>query len=190
MLTDSWFVVTGSSSGFGRSIVEYVLSQGGIAVATLRKPSALDDLKAKYPPSRLLILKLDVTKPQDITNAFDKTKEVFGRIDVVFNNAGYPLVGEIESTTQEVARALFEVTFWGADRVAQEAVKFFREVNKPGVGGRLLNVSSSAGLNAYPGIGYYCASKFGVCFYIEHIRCTHFMIFSLRGSHTSPLDGA
>lgn len=154
-------IVTGASTGFGRLTVEYVLSKGDIAVATLRKPEVLDDLKAKYPPSRLLILKLDVTKPKDITDAFEKTKEAFGRLDVVFNNAGYPLFGEIEGTPEEVARALFEVTFWGADRVAREAVKFFREVNAPGVGGRLLNNSSSTGISAIAGVGYYCASKYG-----------------------------
>ncbi|KAJ3488421.1 hypothetical protein NLI96_g2857 [Meripilus lineatus] len=156
-----WFV-TGASSGFGRAMVEYVLEKGDIAIATLRKPQALDDLKAKYPASRLLILGLDVTRPSDITNAFVKARETFGRIDVVFNNAGYALVGEVEGTPEETARTLFDVVFWGADRISREAVKFFREVNKPGVGGRLLNNSSVVGLNAYPGIGYYSAAKFAL----------------------------
>lgn len=142
-------------------MIEYVLNKGNIAVATLRKPEVLDDLRANYPPTQLLILKLDVTNPQDITDAFQKTKEVFGRIDVVFNNAGYALIGEVEGTSEEAARSLFEVTFWGADRVAREAIRFFREVNKPGVGGRLLNNSSIVGLNAFPGLGYYSASKHG-----------------------------
>ena len=130
-------------------MVEYVLSKGDIAVATLRKPEVLDDLKSKHPASKLLILKLDVTKPEDITEAFTKTQEVFGRIDVVFNNAGYGIVGEIEATPEDVARALFEVTFWGADRISRESVRFFRDINKPGTGGRLLNNSSMVGLNAF-----------------------------------------
>lgn len=92
-------------------MVEHVLSKGDIAIATLRKPEVLDDLKSKHPPSKLLILKLDVTKPKDVTEAFAKTQEVFGRIDVVFNNAGYLVVGEVEGTPEDVARALFEVTF-------------------------------------------------------------------------------
>lgn len=135
-------------------MVEYVLSKGDIAVATLRKPEVLNELKAKYAVSKLLVLKLDVTKPNDIVDAFNKAKEVFGRIDVVFNNAGYSVVGEIEGTPEEVARGLFDVTFWGADRVSREAIKFFREVNTPKIGGRLLNTSSMVGLNAFPGIGY------------------------------------
>ncbi|KAJ3491716.1 hypothetical protein NLI96_g530 [Meripilus lineatus] len=153
-----WFV-TGSSSGFGRSIVEFVLSKGHIAVATLRKPEVLNELKSKYPSSQLLVLKVDVTKPEDVAGAFSKTKEVFGRIDVVFNNAGHGILGEIESTPSEVARSMFEINFWGAERVSREAIKFFREVNKPGVGGRLFNISSITGLSASPGLGHYSASK-------------------------------
>lgn len=144
-------------------MVEYVLGKGDIAIATLRKPEVLDDLKALYPGSQLLILKLDVTQPKDIVDAFAMAKQSFGRIDVVFNNAGYGILAEVEGTPQDVARAMFEVTFWGAERVSREAIKFFREVNKPEVGGRLLNNSSMAGLHGFPGMGYYCAAKHGEC---------------------------
>lgn len=130
-------------------------------MATLRKPEVLDDLKLKYPPTQLLVLKLDVTKSEDVVNAFAKVKESFGRVDVVFNNAGYGILGEFEGTPEEVARSLFEVNFWGALKIAREAIKFFRETNKAGVGGRLLNVSSTTGLNPVPGLGYYTASKYG-----------------------------
>ncbi|KAJ3488423.1 hypothetical protein NLI96_g2855 [Meripilus lineatus] len=156
-----WFV-TGASSGFGRAMVEHVLEKGDIAIATLRKPEVLDDLKAKYPASKLLVVSLDVTKPSDITSAFNRVQEVFGRIDVVFNNAGYAMIGEVEGTPEETARTLFEVVFWGADRISREAVRFFREVNKPGVGGRLLNNSSMVGVHASPGLGYYSAAKYAL----------------------------
>ena len=159
-------------------MVEYILGKGDIAVATLRKPEVLDDLKAKFPASQLLILKLDVTQPQDIADAFAKTKEVFGRIDVVFNNAGYAIVAEVEGTPEDVARAMFEVTFWGAERISREAIKFFRDINKPGVGGRLLNNSSIAGLYAHPGLGHYSAAKHGE-------RC---LFTSVYRSETRPFD--
>lgn len=72
----------------GRAVTEYVLSQDSIAIATLRRPEVLADLSAKYGKDKLLLLKLDVTHPQEILDAFAKAKEVFGRIDVVYNNAG------------------------------------------------------------------------------------------------------
>jgi len=68
---------------------------------------------------------MDVSKPQDITDAFAQAEIHFGRIDVVFNNAGYAIMGEVEGTPDDQARALFEVNFWGAVNVSKEAVRFF-----------------------------------------------------------------
>ena len=62
----------------------------------------------------------------------------------------------------EDVRALFETNFWGAANVSREAVKFFREVNPAGVGGRLLQMSSLGGLKGGPATAYYSASKFGM----------------------------
>lgn len=104
----------------------------------------------------MLVVKLDVTKPAEIAAAFERAREVFGRIDVVLNNAGYGSLGEIEAQPDDVARGVFEVNFWGAANVSREAVKFFREANKP-QGGRLIQITSMAGILGNPGIGYYTA---------------------------------
>jgi len=154
-----WFV-TGASSGFGRAMTEYLLKIGHKVVATLRKPEAISDLATRYPPTQLLVVKVDVTNEADITAAFAKAKEVFGRIDVVFNNAGISIVGEVESVDEADARDLLDVNFWGAVRVTKEALRFFREVNKP-VGGRLLQVSSGV-LEGRAAGGFYVASKFAL----------------------------
>lgn len=142
-------------------MTEHVLANGDIAVATLRKPSVLDELTAKYSKDKLLVVKLDVTKPQEIIDAFKAAELAYGRIDVVFNNAGYGALGEVEGTSEEVARAIFDTNFWGASNVSREAVRFFRDVNKIR-GGRLMNVSSMAGIGGAAGIGFYSASKHGM----------------------------
>lgn len=148
-----------------------MLSKGEVVIATLRKPEMLDDLKVKYPSEKLLVLKLDVSKSSEISDAFRKAKEVYGRIDVVFNNAGYGILGEVEGTPEDVARAMFDVNFWGLANVSREAVTFFREVNPPGVGGRLLNVSSIAGVKTSPVVAYYSASKHGNSYVYSDISC-------------------
>lgn len=137
-----------------------ILRQGGIAITTLRTPSALDALCAQWPKDKLIILELDVTKREDVNAALEHIKGKVGRIDFVFNNAGYGLMGEVEGTPEDSARAMFEVNFWGAAYVAREAVKFFRDVNQP-QGGTLLNVSSYMGLVPQLLMGYYVASKHG-----------------------------
>lgn len=155
-------LVTGTSTGLGKALVELVLAKGEIVVATARRTAPLDDLKAAYPASRLLVLKLDVSKPAEITAAFAQAKDAFGRLDVVVNNAGWGTFGEVESVVDADARAMFDTNFWGAVDVSRAALAFFREVNAPGVGGRLVQISSCCGVVGLPGQAFYCASKFGM----------------------------
>ncbi|THU87171.1 NAD(P)-binding protein [Dendrothele bispora CBS 962.96] len=152
-----WFI-TGSSSGMGRAMTERVLSQGNIAVATLRRPEVLNELKTKYSQEHLLVLRLDISQPEEISAAFQRTKEVYGRIDFVFSNAGYSMLGEIESTPQDMAQKMFDTNFWGSMNVARESVRFFREVNNP-QGGHFIQISSIVGIVASAALGYYTASK-------------------------------
>ncbi|KAH7927797.1 NAD(P)-binding protein [Leucogyrophana mollusca] len=156
------WLITGASSGFGRSMTELVLKKGDIAFATARDPSTLADLSASYPPTQLITFPLDVTSSSAVTAAFAKAREAFGRIDVVFNNAGRNLVGEIEAVPEEMARELMELNFWGAVAVSREAIKFFREVNPAGAGGTLLQMSSVATSYCPAASGYYCASKWAL----------------------------
>ncbi|GBE85121.1 hypothetical protein BKA93DRAFT_434937 [Sparassis latifolia] len=152
-----WFI-TGSSSGFGRTVTEYVLKSGDIAVATLRNPSALSSLSAVYPASKLLVVQLDVSNTPAIAVAFAKAIEAFGRVDVLFNNAGYGVLSEAEGAPEEVARALFDVNFWGAANVSREAVRIFREVNSP-PGGRILQNGATSVFKGIPVLSYYVATK-------------------------------
>ena len=173
----------------GRKMAELALQRGNRVAATLRKPSDLQDLQKKYPSSQLLVVPLDVTETAQIPRAFAEAKRAFGRIDVVFNNAGRSALAEVEGIPEATARKLFDVNFWGATNVSTEAVRFFREENEPGVGGRLLVVSSVVGLSPVPSLGHYSATKFG-----EHSattpsdhKYTHFFC-SPRGCHPSSGD--
>ena len=108
------------------------------------------------------MLRLDVSKPGEIKEAFAQAKAAFGRIDVVFNNAGYAVAGEAEGVSAETARAMFDVNFWGTVAVSREAVRFFREENTPR-GGRLIVNSAGMGIETLPLFGFYSSSKHGGC---------------------------
>lgn len=101
-------------------------------------------------------MKLDVTSTDDIQAAFSEGIEHFGRIDVVYNNAGYSSLAEVEGTPDAVARGLFEVNFWASANISREAIRIFRDVNKP-MGGRIIQASSMVGAQAMPAIGCYSA---------------------------------
>ena len=142
-------------------MAELALSKGEIVVATARRPERLQDLGTKYDATKLVILSLDVSKKDEIVAAFSKTNATFGRVDVVFNNAGWVPVGETEAHPEEDARKLFDTNFWGCANVSREAVRFFRDENKPS-GGVLLVNSSMSGLRSVPVMAYYSASKHGM----------------------------
>lgn len=142
-------------------MTERALENGDIVVATDVEPAGLSSLEAKYSPSTLVVRKLDVTVPQDIKDAFVSAKETFGRVDIVFNNAGLGMAGELEGIPLHAARKVMEVNFWGASQVSLEAVRFFREENPPKAGGRLLITSSMLGVASVPLGGYYSAAKYG-----------------------------
>ncbi|KAI1789972.1 NAD-P-binding protein [Ganoderma leucocontextum] len=156
-----WFI-TGTSTGLGRAIAEVALEKGEIVIATARRPSTLGDLAQRHPKERLLILPLDVTQREQVVDAFAEATRAFGRIDIVFNNAGFGDLGEFEGIEEPKARAVLETNFWGAISVTKEAVKCFRETNPAGVGGRLLQMSSYQGLVGLPGCSFYSASKFAL----------------------------
>jgi len=156
------WLITGCSSGFGRDLTEAVLANKERVVATLRKPEVLNPLTQKYSKEQLLILPLDVRNQKQIEETFESIQNVFGRLDVVVNNAGYGLLGEVEGTDDKPARELFDVLFWGAVDISRRAVAFFREVNPVGVGGRILQVSSIGGFVGFPGKAFYHAGKFAL----------------------------
>ncbi|KAJ8086846.1 hypothetical protein PM082_005671 [Marasmius tenuissimus] len=156
-----WFI-TGTSTGLGKSLLELVLKSGERVVATSRDPSSHASLATTYSKDQLLLQKVDLTKAEHIKRAFDEAVKTFGRVDIVVNNAGYGLFGEIEGISEEEARRNFDVQFWGPVNVSKEAARVFREVNPPGTGGRIFNVSSVGGYRANPTLSYYSASKFAL----------------------------
>jgi NAD(P)-dependent dehydrogenase (short-subunit alcohol dehydrogenase family) len=108
-------------------VVQRVLQAGEIAIAAMRNPEndAFKELQTKHGSQKLLIVQLDVTKEDEVKTAFAKAKETFGRIDVVFNNAGITLVGELESIPVKEARGIFEVSRRLPDRYRLSSIKQF-----------------------------------------------------------------
>ena len=122
--TQVWFV-TGSSSGFGRALVEEAIGRGQRVVATARDPRSLAELVA-LAPERVLALGLDVTRPEQIESALAAALERFGAIDVLVNNAGYSLVGALEETTDQELRLAMETMFFGAVNLTRAALPHLR----------------------------------------------------------------
>ena len=151
-----WFI-TGTSKGFGRIWAEAALERGDRVVATARNASTLTDLVERY-GDNVLALKLDVTDKPAVEAAITRAHEHFGRLDVVVNNAGYGLFGMVEEVSEADARAQLETNLFGALWVTQAALPILREQRS----GHIIQVSSIGGVNAFPMVGLYHASKWGL----------------------------
>jgi NAD(P)-dependent dehydrogenase (short-subunit alcohol dehydrogenase family) len=148
-----WFV-TGTSSGFGRCIVEEVIARGERVVATARDPRSLDELVARA-PERVHAVRLDVTRPEEIRSAVASAMTRFGAIDVLVNNAGYSMIGAVEETSDEELRAAMEPMFFGAVALTRALLPHMRERRS----GTIVQITSVGGLTTAPGFGPYCAAK-------------------------------
>ena len=152
----TWFI-TGASSGFGMAFAEFALERGDHVVATARSLSKLAALVARA-PERVLAVKLDVTKAADIQPAIDAALRRFGRIDYLFNNAGYGIVGALEETSDAELRAILDTNFFGAVAVTRAVLPVMRAQR----GGAIVNISSMGGQMSFEGVGAYSASKFAL----------------------------
>jgi NAD(P)-dependent dehydrogenase (short-subunit alcohol dehydrogenase family) len=151
-----WFI-TGASKGFGREWAEAALERGDRVAATARDPKTLEELSDTYGDA-VLPLQLDVTDRAADFAAVQHAAEQFGGLDVVVNNAGYGHFGMIEELTEEEARAQLETNLFGALWVTQAALPIMRAQGS----GHIIQVSSIGGISAFPTVGIYHASKWGL----------------------------
>jgi NAD(P)-dependent dehydrogenase (short-subunit alcohol dehydrogenase family) len=155
--TSRVWLITGSSSGFGREIADAALARGDSVVATARRPETLADLAASA-PDRVLVVGLDVTRADQIEAAVAAALERFGQIDVLVNNAGYGSVGAVEEIDMADLRGLMETMFFGAVALTQAVLPHMRERR----GGAIVQISSMGGQLSPPGFGAYCSAKFAL----------------------------
>ncbi len=156
-----WFI-TGCSTGFGRELSRLALELGNKVAVTARSTDDIQDIVSAYPDTAIPI-SLDVTRPEQVKEAVKKAEEKFGRIDVLVNNAGIGYFGAIEESEEEEVRRMFEINFFGLAQVTREVLPLMRRQRS----GHIVNISSVGGLVAFPGIGFYNASKFAVTGYSE-----------------------
>ena len=149
-----WFI-TGCSKGFGKILVEKLLEEGQLVVATARNVA---DLAVFEQNANALVLPLDVTNRKAVASAVKAAVEHFGRIDVLVNNAGYGLMGAVEECSAEAIQKQFNTNVFGLINLTQLMIPIMRKQKS----GHIINISSIAGLIANPGIGIYNASKFAL----------------------------
>lgn len=137
-------VITGASSGLGKLLAEKYRKLGHKVVGLSRHPECEDDIKC------------DVSNLDETQYAFSLIKEKYGKIDMLFNNAGYGVSGATELISNDSAKQIFDVNFFGVLNCSKCALPLM------GKGSRIINISSACALFALPFRSLYCASKASV----------------------------
>lgn len=162
--TPVW-LITGCSTGLGRTLATSVLSRGWRAVVTARDASQVSDIVEGAADLGLAVA-LDVTKADQIRAAVRAARDRFGRIDVLVNNAGYGYQSTVEEGDEAEIRAQFATNVFGLFALTRAVLPTMRAQRS----GAILNVTSVAGLIGFPGSGYYAASKHAVEGWSDSLR--------------------
>ncbi|KAK4227306.1 hypothetical protein QBC38DRAFT_195978 [Podospora fimiseda] len=168
------FLITGTTSGIGLALVQHVLSRGDKVIATGRNiHTRLADLKTQFPSDdQLALLELDITCPLSVLA--EKAKEawsIFGRIDVLLNNAGMSAMCSAEEASEEYVKRTLSVNFTGPLNVTQVFLPYIRAYAATSPQSRpvIAYTSSSSQWTPLPFMSHYAASKAALSAFVESL---------------------
>ncbi len=171
-------LITGGSSGIGKSVGEFLQSKGFKVYGTSRNPK-------NYPDSKFPIVALDVTKSETISQCIAEVLDHESRIDILLNNAGAGITGPIEEIPDEEIKRNFETNLFGPINVIKAVLPTMRKQNS----GLIINVTSIAGYMGLPYRGIYSASKGALELITEAFRM-ELKGFNINMTNVAPGDFA
>ncbi|SDX27123.1 Short-chain dehydrogenase [Lutibacter oricola] len=171
-------LITGGSSGIGKSVGEFLTSKGFIVYGTSRNPQNI-----KNHPFKLVAL--DVRNVETIEAAISEVIKNEGKLDVLVNNAGMGITGPVEETPTDEMRNVFETNFFGAIEVMKAVLPTMRAQKS----GLIINVTSIAGYMGLPFRGIYSATKGALELVTEALRM-EVKNFGIKVTNVAPGDFA
>ncbi|MDE1162551.1 MAG: SDR family NAD(P)-dependent oxidoreductase [Acidobacteriaceae bacterium] len=151
------WLITGASRGMGRVWTEAALLRGDKVAAIARSTAEFAPLVERFGEA-VLPLAADVYNVEQVNAAVAQAHETFGCLDVVVNNAAYPLVATIEEATDEEIKAIFGTNVLGNVHILRAVLPILRAQGS----GHVLGISSTLGLASMPLIGYYASTKWAI----------------------------
>jgi 3-oxoacyl-[acyl-carrier protein] reductase len=153
-------IITGAGAGIGRAVAVELAREGCALALFGRTRQTLSQTAALCGDAPVETVGGDVADPQQCRRLIARAVERFGRLDVLINNAGTATVRGVAETTPDILRATFDVNTIGPAALMHYAWPIFRDqFRRAGVGGCVVNVSSVAALDPFPGFFAYGASK-------------------------------
>jgi short-subunit dehydrogenase len=151
-------LITGISSGFGKEIAHLLVTRGYKVYGTSRREIECD--------SRINLLNIDVTDVLSVQKGVQMVLDAEGRIDVLVNNAGMGITGSLEDASEDEMHLQMNSNFFGMVHLVQAVLPSMRANRR----GKIINISSLAGLMGLPYQGYYSASKYAIEGFSDSLR--------------------
>ncbi len=155
---DKVAIVTGSSYGLGYELATLSAEKGMKLVLADMRPEQSEKLaeQVRERGGQAIVVEVDLADAKQRPDVIEAAMDEFGRIDYLFNNAGYSYLAPLEQMDSEEAHRLFEVNYWAYADLAQRVIPIMRKQG----GGTIVNVSSILGMSAAPAnLGHYSATK-------------------------------
>lgn len=161
-------IVTGASSGIGEATAKRLAKDGANVVLTARRKDKLDELKSsiKNDGGNAIVVEADVTNKNHWKNIVKETKDAFGSVDVLINNAGLMPLSFVKNLHTDEWDKMVDVNIKGVLNGVAAVLPSLMEQNS----GHIVNISSSAAHKYYPGGAVYCATKSAVKMFSEGLR--------------------
>jgi len=156
-------LITGSSTGIGKSVAAYFQAMGWNVAATMRTPEKETELTEL---ENIRCIRLDVTDESSIKAAIDETIVAFGGIDVVINNAGYGSIGPFEAASNQQIQQQFDTNVFGIMNVTRAILPYFRSKRS----GVIINIASAGGRMTWPLYSLYHGTKWAVEGFSESLQ--------------------
>lgn len=154
-LKDKVILITGASSGIGKTVAEIVSARGAIVALLARRQEKLDELVDKIgAKSNTLAIPVDITDREAVFSAVQKANNHFGRLDIIINSAGLGHFGPIENLTPAELDGVVQTNIYGMLNVTQASIPFLKQSQ-----GMIVNISSGLSKRALPFLAVYAGTK-------------------------------
>lgn len=154
-LQNARILITGGSSGLGKSMAEELKKSGAQILITGRDTEKVQRVAAELD---VFGIAADASNEADIKRTYEQVQNKLGGLDVLINNAGFGEFGPVEDLTMDAFERVFKTNVFGASLMAREAAKIFKAQKS----GNIINISSTAGRKGFANGSVYAASKFAL----------------------------
>lgn len=165
-LTEKVVIIMGASSGIGEATARLLAERGAKLVIAARREDLLAEIKSSLPDAELVYQAADVSKYEDVKKVVDLAVETYGRVDVLFNNAGVMPTAPLVEGRRDEWKEMLDINIMGVLNGISAVLTLMAEQKS----GHIISTDSVAGHVVYPDSAVYCGTKFAVRAIMEGLR--------------------